>query len=157
MKRFTGFDPALRPERNFMNPSHAAWLVAASAATVFALGLLHLVLTFHGRRFHARDATGQAGMQQTTPFITRDTTMWKAWIGFNASHSYGAMLFGLVWGYLALWQPGVLTQSRFLQGLGLALLAAYVHLGWRYWFSVPFRGILLALLLYGAALVLLWG
>jgi hypothetical protein len=27
--------------------------------------------------------------------------MWKAWVGFNASHSYGAILFGLVYGYLA--------------------------------------------------------
>lgn len=129
-----------------------SWLVAASAATVLTLGLLHLVFTFHGRRFHPRDAAVLTAMQQTTPFITRGTTMWKAWIGFNASHSYGVMLFGLVWGYLALWQPGVLAQSLFLQLLGLALLAAYTHLGWRYWFSVPFRGIVLALLLYGAAL-----
>jgi len=131
------------------------WLVAASAAILFALGLMHLVFTFHGRRFHPRDAAVRVAMQQTTPLLTRDTTMWKAWIGFNASHSYGAMLFGLVWGYLALWQPAVLAQSLFLQLLGLALLAAYVHLGWRYWFSIPFRGIVLALVLYVAALATL--
>jgi hypothetical protein len=137
---------------NFLPISAFSWLVAASAATLLALGLMHLVFTFHGRRFHPRDAAVQTAMQQTTPLITRDTTMWKAWIGFNASHSYGAMLFGLVWGYLALWQPGVLAQSLFLQLLGLALLAAYVHLGWRYWFNIPFRGIVLALLLYASAL-----
>ena len=130
-----------------------SWLVAASAATLLALGLMHLVFTFHGRRFHPRDAAVLTAMQQTTPFITRDTTMGKAWVGFNASHSYGAMLFGLVWGYLALWQPGVLAQSLFLQLLGLALLAAYVHLGWRYWFNIPFRGIVLALMLYASALI----
>jgi hypothetical protein len=28
--------------------------------------------------------------------------MWKAWIGFNASHAYGAIFFGLIYGYLAL-------------------------------------------------------
>ncbi len=28
-------------------------------------------------------------MQQVSPVITRQTTMWKAWVGFNASHSYG--------------------------------------------------------------------
>lgn len=131
-----------------------SWLVAASAATVLALGLLHLVFTFHGRRFHPRDPAVQTAMQRTTPFITRDTTMWKAWIGFNASHSYGVMFFGLVWGYLALWQPGVLAQSRFLQVLGLALLGAYAHLGWRYWFSIPFRGIVLALALYACGLAM---
>lgn len=138
-----------------MNTNASSWLMAASAITVLVLGLMHLVFTFHGRRFHPRDAAVLAGMQQTTPFITRDTTMWKAWVGFNASHSYGAMLFGLAWGYLALWQPAMLAQSRFLQVLGLALLVAYVHLGWRYWFSIPFRGIALALLLYACGLAAL--
>ncbi len=137
---------------NFLPLSAFSWLVAASAATVLTLGLMHLVFTFHGRRFQPRDAAVLVAMQMTTPFITRDTTMWKAWIGFNASHSYGAMLFGLVWGYLALWQPAVLAQSIFLQLLGLALLAAYAYLGWRYWFKIPFRGIVLALLLYAGAL-----
>jgi hypothetical protein len=28
--------------------------------------------------------------------------MWKAWIGFNASHSFGLILFGTVYAYLAL-------------------------------------------------------
>src|SRR5438046_6957052 len=28
--------------------------------------------------------------------------MWRAWVGFNASHSMGAMLFGLVFAFLAL-------------------------------------------------------
>jgi hypothetical protein len=30
-----------------------------------------------------------------------------------------------------------------------------VHLAWRYWFSIPFRGIVLASLLYLAALLML--
>ncbi len=135
-----------------MNLPVFSWLIAASAATVLALGLMHLVFTFHGQRFHPRDEAVLAAMRNTTPVITRGTTMWKAWIGFNASHSYGAMLFGLVWGWLALWQPAVLAHSLFLQVLGLVLLGAYAHLGWRYWFSVPFRGIVLALALYVCAL-----
>jgi hypothetical protein len=89
--------------------------------------------------------------------ITRETTMWKAWIGFNASHSYGAILFGAVYGYLALVHSAFLFQSRFLLLLGLLLLAGYVFLGKRYWFSVPFRGIVLASALYGVGLVAGWG
>jgi hypothetical protein len=56
-------------------------------------------------------------------------------------------------GHLALAQPALLAQSPFLLALGLAVLLAYLHLGWRYWFSVPFRGIALATLLYVAGLV----
>ena len=50
-------------------------------------------------------------------------------------------------------QPGVLFASVFLRGLGLVLLAGYAVLGWRYWFSIPFRGIALATALYVAALI----
>ena len=82
--------------------------------------------------------------------------MWKAWIGFNASHSYGAILFGAVYGYLALVHSAFLFQSRFLLLLGLLLLAGYVFLGKRYWFSVPFRGIALASALYSVGLVVGW-
>jgi hypothetical protein len=42
----------------------------------------------------------------------------------------------------------------FLLGLGLLLLLGYAFLGQRYWFSVPFRGVLLATTLYAAALVI---
>jgi hypothetical protein len=40
--------------------------------------------------------------------------------------------------------------------LGLALLAGYAVLGRLYWFSVPFRGIVIATLLYAAGLVARW-
>ncbi len=78
--------------------------------------------------------------------------MWKAWIGFNASHSFGAILFGAVYGYLALAHEAFLFRSWFLLLLGLLLLMGYAFLGKRYFFSVPFRGILLATTLYVIAL-----
>ena len=80
--------------------------------------------------------------------------MWKAWVGFNASHSCGALLFGAVYGYLALILSEVLLQSRFLPALGVLVLVAYAVLAKRYWFSVPFRGILLATVLYVSALII---
>ncbi len=79
--------------------------------------------------------------------------MWKAWVGFNASHSFGAILFGLVYGYLALLHPAFLFKSAFLLVVGLGLLGGYAFLGARYRFSVPFRGILLSLILYAFALI----
>jgi len=118
-----------------------------------ALGALHLWYTFRGNKLHPRDPELRARLEQAPLVLTRQTTMWKAWVGFNASHSYGALLFGAVYGYLALVHGDFLFQSRFLLSLGLLALLAYAFLGKRYWFSVPFRGILLATAFYVVALV----
>lgn len=130
-------------------------LITASAAIILLLGLVHLLYTFHGRKLHPRDAEFEAQMRTVHPVLTRQTSMWKAWVGFNASHSFGAILFGVVYGYLALLHGAFLLQSTFLLLTGLLLLGGYVFLGWRYWFSVPFRSIVVATLCYVAAL-LLW-
>ena len=82
--------------------------------------------------------------------------MWKASVGFNASHSYGAILFGLVYGYLAVAQSSFLFQSPFLLRVGLCVLAGYVFLSKVYWFSVPFRGIVLSMVFYVAAPAITW-
>lgn len=129
-------------------------LIAASAAVIFTLGALHLWYTFRGNKLHPRDPELRARLEQVPLVLTRQTTMWKAWVGFNASHSCGALLFGAIYGYLALVHRDFLFQSRFLLSLGLLALLAYAFLGKRYWFSVPFRGILLATAFYAIALVL---
>src|SRR5882762_5469202 len=112
-------------------------LIAASAAIILSLGLLHLLYTFRGPKLHPREPALEAQMKLVSPVITRQTTMWKAWVGFNASHSYGAILFGAVYGYLALTHSQFLFESGFLCGLGLLFLSGHVVLGRLYWFSVP--------------------
>jgi hypothetical protein len=134
----------------------ATWFIAGSAAIILLLGLLHLLYTFYGTRLLPRDRELHARMQQVSPVISRETTMWKAWVGFNASHSYGAILFGAVYGYLSLVHSAFLFHSTFLLTAGLLLLGGYVFLGKRYWFSVPFRCILLATILYLVALIMSW-
>jgi hypothetical protein len=57
---------------------------------------------------------------------------------------------------LAVAQSSLLFESPFLLLVGLLLLAGYAVLGKVYWFSVPFRGILLSSALYVAALVITW-
>jgi hypothetical protein len=129
-------------------------LMVASAAVIFLLGALHLFYTFGGNKLHPRDTELRARLEQISPVISRQTTMWKAWIGFNASHSYGALLFGAVYGYLALLHSTFLFRSWFLLGLGLLFLVGFAVLAKRYWFSVPFRGIVLATTCYIGALVI---
>jgi hypothetical protein len=131
----------------------ASVLLAASAAIIVVLGMAHLLFTFRGSKLHPREATLEAAMKQVSPVLTRQTTMWKAWVGFNASHSTGAICFGLVYGYLALVHGELLFRSPFLLLVGLGMLFAYVALARAYWFSIPLRGIGLATVLYLAALV----
>lgn len=117
--------------------------------------MVHLAHTFFSRKFHCRYPAVDVAMKSSTPRISRATSMWQAWIGFNASHSLGAMLFGLVYVQLALQHPALLAHGSYFGVLGAALLAAYVVLAWRYWFRVPLIGIGLALTVYLSGLALL--
>lgn len=128
-------------------------LLAGSAAIILLLGLAHLLFTFSGTKLVPRDPELQTRMREVSPFISGETSMWKAWVGFNASHSFGAILFGTIYGYLAVFLGALLFQSVFLLFLGLLVLVGYLLLAKYYWFSAPFRGILLATVLYVVALL----
>ncbi len=126
-------------------------LMAASAGIILLLGAVHLLYTFVGTRLHPRDAGLRQQMRQVPPRISAQTSMWRAWVGFNASHSMGALLFGSIYGFLAIAHSEFLFHSPFLLGLGVAMLLGYTVLGALYWFSVPLAGISGALLLYLAS------
>jgi len=128
-------------------------LIVASAAILFLFGSLHAFYTFASNKFSPRDPELEQRLKAVSPVISRQTTMWKAWVGFNASHSLGAILFGAVYIYLSLYHALLLFQSYFLLGLGVIVLIAYLIVAKLYWFSAPLRGIALALGFYLAAIV----
>ncbi len=135
----------------------ASILIASGAGLAGLLGCMHLFFTYNGNKFDPRDPTLTAAMMNVSPIISRETTIGRAAKGFHASHSFGVMFFALVYVYLAGWQPQFLAQSYFLLGLGMVMLLAYLALAWRYWFSIPLRGIGLATALYASGLiVMLW-
>ena len=135
----------------------AQTLIASSATVILSMGTGHLFGTFFTPLFQTRDPALEARMRQVSPKITSRTDMWSCWIGFNASHSLGAMLFGLLYGYLALFHFEMLIGSTFLAALGLAFLASFLVVGWRYWFRVPMTGLVVTTVLYvsGFALALI--
>lgn len=134
-------------------PMLDSYFIAAGAIIILALGLVHLLFTFGGGKLDPLDAALKQRMQEVPPVITRETTMWRAWIGFNASHAFGAILFGLVYAYLPLAHAKVFFQSPLIIGAGLAMLAGLVALGRLYWFSIPRLGINAATVLYVLGLV----
>ncbi len=152
---------ALCATRQFFEISHNQdLLVTASIAILFSatimgvLGAGHLVLTYVGPKLLPRDRALRSTMEAVSPVITTQTTMWRCWIGFNASHSLGLLLFALVYGYLAVEPSGLLFSSLFLQELGVCALLAYVVMSRRYFFVSPLFGTGLALVLFCAGLVL---
>jgi len=129
-------------------------LMVLSASIMFTLGVVHLVYTFSGPKLTPRDPALQISMSQISPVITKETTMWRTWVGLNASHSMGAMLFGLVFGFLALAHRQLLFQSPFLLVVGLAMLGGFVVLAKVYWFSAPLTGVSISLACYVASIAL---
>jgi hypothetical protein len=138
--------------REGMWPQKFSWFLARALA-------LHsespnLVYTFRGPLLTPRDPALQMRMSQIAPVITNETTMWRCWVGFNASHSMGMILFGLVLGFLALAHAQVLFQSPFLLIVGLAMLGGLVVLCKAYFFSASLVGVSVSLACYIASIVL---
>lgn len=104
-----------------------------------------------------RDPELLVRMQTTSPVITRQTTMWNAWIGFNASHGCGLILFGCVYAFLTLAHRQILFHSIFLLALGFAVQIAYIVLAKKYFFRIPLGGVTLAASLYVLGLIAAWG
>jgi hypothetical protein len=128
-------------------------LMFASAAVVFVLGLLHLIYTFWGSKLRPRDRELQAQMGRVSPVISNETTMWRCWIGVNSTHSMSLLLFGVMYGFLALAHPEILFRSAFLIAVGFATLCAFFVLAKLYFFSIPFAGITISLICFIASVV----
>lgn len=129
-------------------------LMVVSAGIVFTLGAIHLAYTFWGPNLSPRDPALQITMSQTSPVITKETTMWRCWVGFNATHSMGLIFFGLVFAFLAWSHSELLFRSPILLGIGLVMLGGYALISKVYFFNAPFAGLSISLACYVASIVL---
>jgi len=121
------------------------------AGTIFSvLALLHAAYTLLDlrtpRRLVPADPAVIAAMQGTTVRLSRGgSSMWQAWVGFNLSHSLGALLFG---GMLLtagrMWPTAGWPAAALV--LPVAICLIYLALGVRYWFWIPTTGIAIATL-----------
>lgn len=128
------------------------WLLILGCAVFVILGAAHLWLTLFSNKIEPRDAALVDAMKTISPMLTRQTTMWKAWVGFNVSHSLGAILFGLIYIVLALENYAYLKSSLVLNGLVLLVPVSYLVLAVKYWFRKPRNGIVVALVLILASI-----
>lgn len=119
----------------------------------FLLGVIHLVYTFSNARLLPRDPNLRDAMSRAPLSITKETSVLRAWVGFNASHSMALIFFALVFGYLVLVHPQILIESRYLIFLGAMVLAVFALLAKFYWFSIPFFCVMVALFCYLAGAI----
>ena len=80
--------------------------------------------------------------------------MWRCWMGFNASHSMGLILFGLIYGYLALAHDQLLFRSPFLLLVGLVMLGCLIVVCRLYFFSSPLMGAGISFVFYVVSIAL---
>ena len=118
--------------------------------------MMHLIYTFYSSKFDPRHAPVKTAMEGTSQRLTGATTMRKAWVGFNASHSSGAIFFGAVTLVFALIHFEIFKSSWLLQIITLINSGFYLFLGKKYWFSIPYRGILISTVCYLIVIVLIY-
>jgi hypothetical protein len=126
----------------------ARLLMVLSASILLTLGTMHLAYTFWGTSLAPRDPALQVSMSRISPVLTKETTMWRCWMGFNASHSMGLILFGLIYGYLALDHDQLLFRSPFLLLVGLVMLACLIVVCRLYFFRAPLIGVSISFVFY---------
>ncbi|MFI6681572.1 hypothetical protein [Kribbella sp. NPDC050470] len=128
-------------------------LVAVAAIIVALLGGAHLTLLYASPKLSPDDDLGKRLSVSVVP-LSDATNLLRLWVGFNASHALGALVFGLTYSYLALVHDEMVSESPYLIVVGAAYLLAMLLASVRYWFSVPSTGLALATLLYLVGAVL---
>jgi hypothetical protein len=132
----------------------ARLLMVLSASILLTLGTMHLAYTFWGTSLAPRDPALQVSVSRISPVLTNETTMWRCWMGFNASHSMGLILFGLIYGYLALAHDQLLFRSPFLLLVGLVMLAGLIVVCRLYFFRGPLTGVSISFVFYVVSIAL---
>lgn len=133
-------------------------LLVVGGSVFGVVGLLHAWYTFRDiqrpRRLVPEDPAVAEAMRVTGLRLARGgTTMWRAWVGFNFSHSLGLMLFaGCTIGMGLTLRSASLSRAVLLAPVAIGAL--YMLLAVRYWFRIPVACTAIATACFVAAWVL---
>lgn len=133
----------------------AQGLILAGSGIILLLGTAHLYFTFFTDFFVPKDSALVKNMEVATISRAKGTNLWNAWIGFNGSHSAGAIFFGIINIYLVSQYFDLYIAAYFLQILNIVNLFFYLFLAKKYWFKSPFIGILMATICFVLSTILM--
>jgi len=125
-------------------------------ASIFGLlGFVHLLYTFVTDKFNPYNPDVMEAMKSSTVKITKETTVWRAWIGFNASHSLGAIFFASIYLPLSFSNIQFIVDNNWFAVLPSIVGFSYLLLAKNYWFKIPLFGILISTICFISAFVLI--
>lgn len=122
----------------------AKYLFILGTVPFILLGAIHILYsvrdTWSPKKLTPYDDSVRVSMQRSTLALTRQTTMWRAWLGFNISHGIGVLFFGLIYLTLAISDFALITRITLLQYLALTVSVSYLVLSVKFWFHIPTIG-----------------
>jgi hypothetical protein len=131
------------------------YLWEAGSAIAALMGAFHLRGTLFTNALHPRNPKLAADMKASALIVTDKLNLWKSWIGFNATHSNGAIFAGVVNFYLAWRYFQVLQADLFFPLLTILIMGFYVWVAAKYWFKMVLIPLIVALLLFIVSFVLM--
>ena len=125
-----------------------------------ALGVAHVTLMARDRARPRHlvpvDDHVQEVMNRTALRLSHQTTMWKAWLGFNLSHGLGLMFFGLASFLIAAHDFELILKLRPLLLVVIITAVIYLLLAIRFWFRGPVVGSAIGLVFFVASALVAW-
>lgn len=120
------------------------YLYIAGCIPFLVLGLIHAVYTiadtYNPKKLIPYKPGVMGLMKESTLAITKETDMWRAWVGFNISHGVGIVFFSATYLYLSSLHITFLENSLFLLLASPTIALAYLILSIKYWFRIPAAG-----------------
>lgn len=136
----------------------AQTLLTVAGTILLLMGTGHLLLTLRDvwkpTAFTPTDDSVRSAMEGAQLRFSRRINLWESWLGFNISHSMGAMMFGGALLFAARAHFEAFLASAFLQAMAVLILVAYLVVAVRFWFRGPVVGIGVVLLCVLAAMLL---
>jgi hypothetical protein len=124
------------------------YLFLAGALPFVVLGLAHALAT-------PLAATDRKGLSPADPalaeamtrgrlLMTRRTDLWRCWVGFNLSHSLGAVAFGAFVLAVGRSAESYAAEAAVCGPLAVLVSGGFLAIGVRYWFRTPIAGCAIA-------------
>jgi hypothetical protein len=120
-------------------------LLTFAGTLILLMGSGHFALTLRDvwkpSAFTPADDSVRLAMQRSQLRFNSRINLWDSWLGFNLSHSMGAMMFGGALLFAALAHLDAFLHSPLLQMAALLIPAVYLAVALRFWFWGPVLGI----------------
>ena len=124
------------------------YLFLAGALPFVVLGLLHAratpFATTDRKGLSPSDPALAEAMARGRVLLTKRVDVWNGWVGFNLSHSLGAVAFGAFVLAVGRSAESFGAQAAVCGPLAVAVSGAFLAIGLRYWFRTPIAGCAIA-------------